>query len=59
MEIKRHEMCWFCCGCRNELQMFAHRNDEHYIVGWLFVCISCATKVEGKVMNLKISDTPN
>ena len=49
--------CWWC-GSMNGLEMFAHRNAQGAIVGWLFLCGKHAHLVADKdiVINLLSSD---
>lgn len=38
----------FGCGTTSDLQMVAHRNEKHLMVGWLFVCADCFETVSGE-----------
>lgn len=43
------------CGCRNELQSFAHRhNNENTIRGFIFVCCDCAPIIAEATVTLSV-----
>ena len=41
--------CWVC-GSPANLEMYAHRNQDGQVVGWLFACAKCAPQVADKDM---------
>ncbi len=45
--------CW-TCGTRSDLEMFAHRNDDGFIVGWLFVCAQCVSQTADRDVVIEI-----
>jgi len=47
------------CGATADLQMFAHRNEDELIVGQIFVCKQCRSKVVDRTLTLKESSMTN
>lgn len=43
------------CGKRNNLQMFAHRNKDKILVGWIFACSNCQAEIIDAELILKQS----
>jgi len=39
------------CGQSSDLEMFAHRNRDRELVGWMFVCMGCREDWRGKVID--------
>jgi len=37
----KYNICCIKCHSEKELQMYAHRDDKHRLVGWVFVCENC------------------
>lgn len=46
--------CWIC-GTRNNLEMFAHRNETGQMVGWLFVCVKCAAQTADRDLIVELA----
>ena len=46
----------FICGIAVDLKMFAHRNTDNSLVGWVFVCAKDEHLIKGR--NLAISLEP-
>jgi len=40
------------CGIRKNLKMYAHRNTENQMVGWVFVCPKCEDDLQDKQLIL-------
>ncbi len=44
------------CGCKEGLQMVAHRNNNNAIVGWLFVCGDCFSALKGRTLAVTLKE---
>ena len=55
MSENKYETACFVCGRDFSLQMFAHRNPQGGVVGWLFVCVGDEYKVRGADFKMSVS----
>jgi len=43
------------CGILGTLVMCMHKNDEGYVVGWLYFCTECLEGIKGNDIEIKVT----
>ena len=42
------------CGCKEEINLVAHRNNDNYITGFVAVCSDCVKSLEKCKKNIQM-----
>ena len=49
-----YNICCIQCWSKENLQMYAHRNEQGKMVGWIFVCNNCVDQFNSKDVEIEV-----